>query len=82
MHRQLRTRPLSLVLALLLPAVAAAQAPTPPATIVEVAKADVAQIAPRRWVPGSVVSRDVPEDAIAGGVPAKVLRMRNDDVRG
>jgi RND family efflux transporter MFP subunit len=60
MHRQLRARPLSLVLTLLLPAIAAAQAqaPSPPATIVEVAKADVAQIAPRRWVPGSVVSRD------------------------
>jgi RND family efflux transporter MFP subunit len=56
MHRQIHTR--SLALALLLPALAAAQAPTPPATIVEVAKADVAQIAPRRWVPGSVVSRD------------------------
>ena len=58
MHRQLRTRSLALALALLLPALAAAQAPTPPAPIVEVAKADVAQIAPRRWVPGSVVSRD------------------------
>jgi RND family efflux transporter MFP subunit len=31
---------------------------TPPAPIVEVAKADLALIAPLRWVPGSVVSRD------------------------
>jgi RND family efflux transporter MFP subunit len=58
MHRQIHARSLALALALLLPALATAQAPTPPATIVEVAKADVAQIAPRRWVPGSVVSRD------------------------
>jgi RND family efflux transporter MFP subunit len=29
-----------------------------PATVVEVAKADVAHIAPRHWSPGSVVSRD------------------------
>lgn len=36
----------------------AANAPAPPATVVEVAKADMARIAPRRWVPGSVVSRD------------------------
>lgn len=51
-------RSLAIGFALCLPALAAAQAPSPPATIVEVAKADVAQIAPRRWVPGSVVSRD------------------------
>jgi RND family efflux transporter MFP subunit len=38
--------------------VAFAQAPAPPAPIVEVAKADLASIAPTRWVPGSVVSRD------------------------
>ena len=31
---------------------------SPPAPIVEVAKADLARIAPQRWVPGSVVSRD------------------------
>jgi RND family efflux transporter MFP subunit len=33
-------------------------AATAPAPIVEVAKADLAPIAPQRWVPGSVVSRD------------------------
>jgi RND family efflux transporter MFP subunit len=38
--------------------VAFAQAPAPPAPIVEVARADLASIAPTRWVPGSVVSRD------------------------
>jgi RND family efflux transporter MFP subunit len=32
--------------------------PEPPPTVVEVAKADIAQIAPRHWAPGSVVSRD------------------------
>jgi RND family efflux transporter MFP subunit len=30
----------------------------PPPTVVEVAKADIARIAPRHWAPGSVVSRD------------------------
>jgi RND family efflux transporter MFP subunit len=35
-----------------------AKAPEPPPTVVEVAKADVARIAPRHWAPGSVVSRD------------------------
>ena len=39
-------------------AFAQAQAPAQPATIVEVAKAGVAHIAPRHWAPGSVVSRD------------------------
>jgi len=34
------------------------KAPEPPPTIVEVAKADIARIAPRHWAPGSVVSRD------------------------
>jgi RND family efflux transporter MFP subunit len=34
------------------------KAPEPPATPVEVAKADIARIAPRHWAPGSVVSRD------------------------
>jgi RND family efflux transporter MFP subunit len=60
MHFHHRSRTLPLLAALMLPGFAFAQAaaPTPPATIVEVAKADVAQIAPRRWVPGSVVSRD------------------------
>ena len=46
------------VTSLLAAGVAFAQAPTPPAPIVEVAKADLASIAPTRWVPGSVVSRD------------------------
>jgi RND family efflux transporter MFP subunit len=35
-----------------------AKAPEPPPTVVEVAKAGVARIAPRHWAPGSVVSRD------------------------
>jgi RND family efflux transporter MFP subunit len=39
-------------------ATASAQTPAPPAPIVRVAKADLASIAPTRWVPGSVVSRD------------------------
>ena len=34
------------------------KAPEPPPTVVEVAKADIARIAPRHWAPGSVVSRD------------------------
>jgi len=33
-------------------------APAPPPTVVQVAEADVARIAPRHWAPGSVVSRD------------------------
>jgi RND family efflux transporter MFP subunit len=37
---------------------AQSKAPEPPPTVVEVAKADIAQIAPRHWAPGSVVSRD------------------------
>jgi RND family efflux transporter MFP subunit len=37
---------------------AAAQAPNSSAAVVEVAKARVARVAPRRWVPGGVVSRD------------------------
>jgi len=32
--------------------------PAPPATVVQIAKAGVARIAPRHWAPGSVVSRD------------------------
>ena len=39
-------------------AIAQTAAPAPPATVVQVAKADVARIAPRHWAPGSVVSRD------------------------
>src|SRR6185312_8658036 len=35
-----------------------AKAPEPPPTPVEVARADIARIAPRHWSPGSVVSRD------------------------
>lgn len=40
--------------------VASAQSPTTqePAVVVEVAKANVLRVAPRRWVPGSVVSRN------------------------
>lgn len=39
---------------------AAAQAPSPqdPGVVVEVAKASIARVAPRRWVPGGVVSRN------------------------
>lgn len=43
--------------ATLAPCATAQQPPAPPA-VVEVAEATLAQIAPRRWVPGSVVSRD------------------------
>lgn len=35
-----------------------AEPPEPPPTVVEVAKAGIARIAPRHWSPGSVVSRD------------------------
>ncbi|MEO7324355.1 MAG: efflux RND transporter periplasmic adaptor subunit [Dokdonella sp.] len=49
--------PTALALALLAGA-AQAQASAPPAPVVEVAKADLAPIAPRRWVPGSIVSSD------------------------
>jgi RND family efflux transporter MFP subunit len=35
-----------------------AQTPETPAVVVEVAKANVARVAPRRWVPGGVVSRN------------------------
>ena len=35
-----------------------AQTPEAPAVVVEVAKANVARVAPRRWVPGGVVSRN------------------------
>ncbi|HEU4665114.1 MAG TPA: efflux RND transporter periplasmic adaptor subunit [Dokdonella sp.] len=58
MHRHHRTCSVLLGLAFALPALAAAQAPAAPPAIVEVAKAGMAEIAPRRWVPGSVVSRD------------------------
>ena len=37
---------------------AAADAPQSPAAVVEVAKARIARVAPRRWVPGGVVSRN------------------------
>src|SRR5262245_6931930 len=39
---------------------AAAEAPPPeePGVVVEVAKASMARVAPRRWVPGGVVSRN------------------------
>lgn len=54
--------PLKLLLATTLPVVfagaALAQSPAPPAPMVEVATASLVPIAPQRWVPGSVVSRD------------------------
>jgi RND family efflux transporter MFP subunit len=37
---------------------AQAAAPLPPGVVVEVTKAKFARVAPRRWVPGGVVSRD------------------------
>ncbi|HEX7768505.1 MAG TPA: hypothetical protein VF422_00590, partial [Dokdonella sp.] len=43
--------------AALAPCAMAQQPPAPPA-VVEVADVVVAKIAPRRWVPGSIVSRD------------------------
>jgi len=47
------------LLILLFSAVASAQQPTElPVVMVEVAKASVARVAPRRWAPGSVVSRN------------------------
>ena len=55
---------LAAALALLVPLLATrteaqqAKAPEPPATVVEVAQANIARIAPRHWAPGSVVSRD------------------------
>jgi RND family efflux transporter MFP subunit len=51
----------SLALLVLLAGAVQAQAPAapaPPPTVVQVAQADVARIAPRHWAPGSVVSRD------------------------
>ncbi|HKE93615.1 MAG TPA: efflux RND transporter periplasmic adaptor subunit [Povalibacter sp.] len=49
----------AIVMAAMLPATAAhSQAPQEQAVVVEVAKANVARVAPRRWVPGGVVSRD------------------------
>lgn len=41
-----------------LEATARAQTPSTPPAIVEIGKATVSQLAPQRWVPGSVVSRD------------------------
>ncbi|MEO5558424.1 MAG: efflux RND transporter periplasmic adaptor subunit [Dokdonella sp.] len=57
MHTKVPRRFAPLALALLA-GVAQAQASASPAPVVEVAKADLAPIAPQRWVPGSVVSRD------------------------
>jgi RND family efflux transporter MFP subunit len=45
-------------LAILVTATAWGDAPEAPAVVVEVAKANVARVAPRRWVPGGVVSRN------------------------
>ncbi|HMN45125.1 MAG TPA: efflux RND transporter periplasmic adaptor subunit [Povalibacter sp.] len=45
-------------LSMLVASTAWAQAPEAPAVVVEVAKANVARVAPRRWVPGGVVSRN------------------------
>jgi RND family efflux transporter MFP subunit len=55
MHASLRSALIACALAL---ASAHAAEPPPPAAVVEVARADIARIAPRRWVPGGVVSRD------------------------
>lgn len=63
---------LAVALALLVPLLATrteaeqAKAPEAPATVVEVAKADIAHIAPRHWAPGSVVSRDDAKLATSG----------------
>ncbi|MBL8298352.1 MAG: efflux RND transporter periplasmic adaptor subunit [Rhodanobacteraceae bacterium] len=59
----MKTFPLSLLLSALLaaltaPAVAQAPNPGPPAATVAVAEATATKLAPARWVPGSVVSRD------------------------
>lgn len=57
--RDLRDLRVKLFIPLLaLAASANAQAPEEAAVVVEVAKANVARVAPRRWVPGGVVSRD------------------------
>lgn len=45
-------------LAMLVASTAWAQTPEEPAVVVEVAQANVARVAPRRWVPGGVVSRN------------------------
>jgi hypothetical protein len=47
---------------------AAADGPPPqePGVVVEVAKAEVARVAPRRWVPGGVVSRNDARLATSG----------------
>ncbi|MEP7043432.1 MAG: efflux RND transporter periplasmic adaptor subunit, partial [Dokdonella sp.] len=62
MSRSCLLHKLTLTSAIALAAVASTGAAfaqtTAPAPIVEVAKADLARIAPLRWVPGSVVSRD------------------------
>lgn len=47
-----------LVTLLAAPVSSRAQGPAPPAPIVEVVTVELTPIAPRRWVPGSVVSRD------------------------
>jgi len=47
---------------------AGAEGPPPqdPGVVVEVAKAEVARVAPRRWVPGGVVSRNDARLATSG----------------
>jgi DNA ligase (NAD+) len=63
---QMHMVPIALAAALVVAATTTTQAqqaqpakpPEPPPTVVEVAKADIARIAPRHWAPGSVVSRD------------------------
>ena len=50
--------PLSLLCSAASAAARRRRRPQEPAVVVEVAKAEVARVAPRRWVPGGVVSRN------------------------
>jgi RND family efflux transporter MFP subunit len=58
MNHLLLKIPFVSIVSLLSAAPTLAQGPTPPAAMVEVATAELMPIAPQRWVPGSVVSRD------------------------
>src|SRR5689334_11029280 len=58
-HSRIPALALSVALALFAFAVAAESPPaSEPGVVVEVAKASMARVAPRRWVPGGVVSRN------------------------